>query len=541
MFARPHTVPLQTLPAILLLLLAALLVRPAEAQRPNILFAIADDWSYGHAGAYGCDWVDTPNFDRLAREGILFTRAYTPNAKCAPSRAIILTGRNSWQLEAAGNHWPTFPAKFGGYVERLADHGYACGYTGKGWGPGFANDADGKKRAITGTSQHGRKVKPPAKGMSGNDYASNFADFLAAEKDGPWCFWYGTTEPHRGYQFRNGVENGGKKLTNIDRVPAYWPDNDTIRHDMLDYAMEVQQFDLHLGRILDHLEAAGQLDRTLIVATSDHGMPFPRAKGQAYDASNHIPLAIRWPRGIEGAGRVVNDYVSHADFAPTFLEAAGVKEPGPIMQPITGRSLFDIFGTDAQGLINPARDHVLIGKERHDIGRPDDGGYPIRGIVRDDTLYLKNFETDRWPSGNPETGYLNCDGSPTKTQILQARRAQRASKGAGSPGRVQRTHWDMCFGKRPAEELYDLRRDPDCVVNLATTDRMASTKALLSQQMVAGLKRQGDPRMFGKGDVFDRYPYANAKGANFHQKWKDGKPPGSGWVNPSDFEPKPLD
>lgn len=85
---------------------------PADNQRPNILLAIADDWGFGHAGAYGCAWTKTPGFDRVAREGLLFTHAYTPNAKCAPSRACLLTGRNSWQLEAAANHICFFPPKF---------------------------------------------------------------------------------------------------------------------------------------------------------------------------------------------------------------------------------------------------------------------------------------------------------------------------------------------------------------------------------------------------------------------------------------------
>ena len=120
------------------------------AERPNILFAIADDWSFGHAGAYGCEWVETPSFDRVAKEGLLFQNAYTPNAKCAPSRAMILTGRYSWQLENAGNHMTLFPAKFGGFMERLSADGYFAGCTGKGWGPGFANDSAGKPRAITG-------------------------------------------------------------------------------------------------------------------------------------------------------------------------------------------------------------------------------------------------------------------------------------------------------------------------------------------------------------------------------------------------------
>ena len=91
--------------------LSVLLDSAEAADRPNVLLAIADDWSYGHASAYGCGWVETPNFDRIAKEGILFRHAFTPNAKCAPSRATILTGRYSWQLEEAGNHMCIFPAE----------------------------------------------------------------------------------------------------------------------------------------------------------------------------------------------------------------------------------------------------------------------------------------------------------------------------------------------------------------------------------------------------------------------------------------------
>ena len=164
-----------------------------KADRPNILFAIADDWGFGHASAYGCKWVNTPAFDRVAMEGILFTRAYTPNAKCAPSRAIILTGRYSWQLETAANHQNVFPSKFGSYVEVLAANGYTTGYTGKGWGPGVANDVNGKRRNITGKVWSAKKAKPPARAISNNDYSGNFAAFInAAPKGAPWCFWYGT-------------------------------------------------------------------------------------------------------------------------------------------------------------------------------------------------------------------------------------------------------------------------------------------------------------------------------------------------------------
>lgn len=520
----------QRLLALCVLTIGSAASLPAADQtpsRPNILLAIADDWSFGHAGAYGCSWVNTPAFDRIAREGLLFQNAYTPNAKCAPSRAIILTGRYSWQLEQAGNHMCYFPAKFGGYVERLAAEGYFTGHTGKGWGPGIANDTEGNRREITGKAYGRRKAEPPAEKISNNDYAANFSDFLNdAPDDKPWAFWFGTTEPHRAYEYGAGVRLG-KKLSDIDRVPSYWPDNETVRNDMLDYAIEVEHYDDHLGRILNTLQAAGQLDNTLIVATSDHGMPFPRAKGQAYDQSNHIPLAIRWPNGIESPGRTVQDFVDFAGLAPTFLKAAGVTELEPIMQPTTGRDFFDIFA--ARGAVT-SRDHVLVGKERHDIGRPNQGGYPIRGIRKGKLLYLRNYETDRWPAGNPETGYLNCDGGPTKTEVLTLRRSGTAT-----------TYWDLCFGKRPAEELYDVVADPDCVTNLAGSDQYTATLTQLREQMEAELKAQGDPRMFGRGDVFDAYEYTSPATDRFYERYMSGEKLKAGWVDPGDFEDGPLE
>ena len=501
------------------------------ADRPNILFAIADDWSFGHAGAYGSKWVKTPAFDRVAREGLLFTHAYTPNAKCAPSRACILTGRNSWQLKAGANHIPYFPSEFKTYAETLGEHGYFVGVTCKGWAPGVALDADGKRRQMAGRPFNRRTARPPATGIGNNDYAANFEDFLgAAPTNQPWCFWYGAIEPHRGYEYGAGVAKGGKKLSDIDRVPAFWPDNEVVRNDLLDYGFEVEHFDRHLGRMLDALSRRGLLDNTLVVVTSDHGMPFPRAKGQAYDDSNHVPLAIMWKQGLKKPGRKVEDYVSFIDLAPTFIEVAGLKWSQTGMAPSPGRSLTDIFASERPGSADPARDHVLIGKERHDVGRPQDWGYPIRGIVKNGWLYVRNFEPDRWPAGNPETGYLNCDGGPTKTEILNAHRRNPADP-----------DWALCFGKRAAEEFYDIEKDPDCLSNLAGQPERQTLKEQLRQQLFAELRAQADPRMSGQGEVFERYPYADERMRNFYERYMKGEKLRPGWVSPGDFEKAPLD
>ena len=516
-----------------ILSLGACSTEPAAktAQRPNILFCIADDASYPHMGAYGPDWVKTPAFDRVAREGVLFTNAYTPNAKCAPSRASILTGRNSWQLKEAANHMPFFPLEFKTYVEALAEAGYFVGKTAKGWAPGVALDAEGNPRALTGAAFDKKESPPPASGISKTDYAANFNDFLSAKPDGAaWAFWYGGHEPHRRYEYGSGVAKGGKNLTDIGQVPQFWPDNEIIRNDMLDYAFEIEHFDQHLARMLRALEERGELDNTLVVVTADNGMPFPRIKGQEYELSNHLPLAVMWKQGLVSPGRVVDDFVSFIDFAPTFIELAALRWDETGMQPSPGRSLSDILYSAKSGQVNPERDHVLIGKERHDIGRPHDWGYPIRGIVKGGWLYLRNYETSRWPAGNPETGYLNCDGSPTKTEILQSRTKQ-----------PPRPFWQLSFGKRSDEEMYDVRNDPECMNNLAAGIEQAAAKAALKQQLLTELKAQRDPRVLGQGHVFDEYPNALEKWRNFYERSMNGDADTANWINPSDIERWPIE
>ncbi|MCB9270336.1 MAG: sulfatase [Lewinellaceae bacterium] len=497
-----------------------------HASRPNILFAIADDASYPFMGAYGCAWVHTPAFDRVAREGLLFEHAYTPNAKCAPSRACILTGRNSWQLEEAANHVAYFPAKFKTALEALREHGYHTGYTAKGWAPGDPGMSGGEKRELTGRNYSEIRTTPPTSGITSIDYAANFRAFLKDRESGqPFCFWYGSYEPHRGYEYGSGSRLGTTKPEEIDRVFDFWPDEDTIRQDLLDYAYELNYFDRHLERMLNLLDSLGELDNTLVIVTADNGMPFPRVKGQAYEPSNHLPLAMRWPQGIAQPGRKVDDFVSFIDFAPTFLEIAGIDTVSSGMANFSGRSLIPLFQHTT--LATPFRDHILIGKERHDIGRPEDAGYPIRGIVTGHYLYLHNYHPERWPAGNPETGYLNCDGSPTKSRILNLHREHQ-----------QTVFWDMSFGLRPERELYDLRNDPDCMVNLALDPASAEILQALEDRLTRELKEEGDPRMAGKGDIFDGYPYAEDQRRHFYERFIQGAltPKDAGWVNPSDFE-----
>lgn len=505
-------------------------LKAQSAERPNILFAIADDASFPHMSAYGTDWIETPAFDRVAEEGLLFTRAYTPNPKCAPSRSIILTGRHSWQLEEAANHWPRFPETFKVYTEVLAEHGYSVGSTGKGWAPGVAETKDGQPRYLAGQPFNELQTEPPTAQISPNDYAANFEQFLKQrDQETPFAFWYGGYEPHRGYSYSSGLQIGGKEIAQVEEVPDFWPASDSIRVDMLDYAMEIEHFDTHLSRILATLEEQGELENTVVVVTADNGMPFPRVKGQLYEYSAHMPLAIMWPDGITDPGRIVTDYISFTDFAPTFIELAGLEWDETGMEPINGQSLTDIFYTHSDEASGFNRDYVLLGKERHDIGRPYDWGYPVRGIVKNDMLYLRNFEPERWPAGNPETGYLNTDGSPTKTYILDHRT---------TPGDYH--FWKWNFGKRPIEELYNITEDPFCLHNLAEDPDFKEIKNELKTTLYNELKKQDDPRMFGNGYLFESYPYMHEENRNFYFRYMNGEEMETGWVNDSDFEKEPL-
>jgi hypothetical protein len=496
--------------------------------RPNILIAMGDDISFPHMGAYGTAWVKTPGFDRVAANGILFNNVYTPNAKSSPSRACFLTGRNSWQLEEAGNHVPYFPSKFKTFMESLSENGYFTGYTAKGWAPGVALDSTGAPRLLTGRQFNSKTLEPSTTGISNIDYSANFEDFLNNRSEkGPFCFWYGSNEAHRRFEYGSGARKGEKSIQDIPSIFGFWPDNEIVRNDLLDYAYEIEHFDDQLVKMLEVLDKRGELENTIVIVTADNGMAFPRIKGQSYEYSNHMPLAIMWGKGIKNSGRKIYDYISFIDFAPTLLEVAGIKQSESGLQMIQGKSFTDIFYKRKKGYVDEKRNNVLIGKERHDVGRPDDAGYPIRGIIMEGFLYLKNFKPERWPAGNPETGYMEVDGSPTKTLIINMKQSGSSLE-----------YWKLDFGMRKGEELYDLGKDPQCLNNLETNAGYNNLKRRLSEQLYNELLQQDDPRMYGKGDIFDQYPYAEESTRNFFNRYLKGEitRKSAAWVDSTDFE-----
>lgn len=466
--------------------------------RPNILLVISDDQSWLHTGFNGDKVVKTPVFDRIAREGVLFSNAFASSPSCTASRTAILSGQEIWRTREAGLLMGSIPRDLKLFTHLLADNGYFVGYTGKGWAPGNWSYL-GLDRDPLIEEYNDRQETDIVYGIDSRNYTANFKDFLNDKpRNSPFLFWFGSTEPHREYQFGAGEKEAGLKKEDID-VPPFWPDNELIRQDILDYYYEIMWYDSHLGGMVYELEQAGELENTIIIVTSDNGMPFPRAKVNLYDWGTHMPLAIRWGEKIKG-GRKVDDLVSLTDLAPTLLEAAGLGIP-PEM---TGKSLLSILVSEREGIVDPSRDRVFTALERHTYCRPGGATYPMRAIRTHDFLFIRNFKPDRWPTGGPEfissnkTIHGDVDACPTKTFILEHQITMPR-------------YYELNFGRRPSEELYDVQNDPGQINNLANDPVYSEARKDLSEKLIEYLIQTGDPRIEGR-DPWKDYIYHQANG-----------------------------
>lgn len=515
---------------------SASLLPAQEAERPNILFAFADDWGR-YAGAYAKldgpgtinDVVRTPNFDRLANEGVLFRSPFVSAPSCTPCRSALVSGQHFWRTGRGailrGAVWdgsqPAFPLL-------LRDAGFHIGETYKVWSPGTPNDAPfgaGKYayeragRRFNSFSQNVTKrvaagaTAEAAKQELYDEVRENFDAFLADREDGqPFLYWFGPTNVHRKW-----IKGSGKSLWNIDpddlqgKMPPFLPDVPEVRQDLADYFGEIAAFDAALGVLLERLEETGELDNTLVVVSGDHGAPgFPHGKCNLYDFGASVPLAIRW--GGAKSGRVVDDLVSLTDLAPTFLELGGVAVP----ERMTGRSLVEVLKSDKSGQVDPRRTAVFIGRERHvENARADFAPYPQRAIRTHDFLYIINFRPDRWPLGDPYR--LNGDNPPSPEELTEETRVTLPDEDAG-PTKAWlvgvrddpqwKAHFEWVYGKRPREELYDLKADPHQTRNVAADPAYAQHRAALERQLLAELERTGDPRLIDDGEFFETPPLA---------------------------------
>lgn len=474
----------------------------SDADRPNILFAIWDDVSYPHVSAAGSKMVSTPAFDRVASEGVMFRNAYAPAPGCSPTRAAFLTGRHIWMIEQAGTHASSFPRTYVSYQDLLEQAGYAIGYTGKPWGPGRW-EKSGRTRNPAGPAFMDRTLDPPYGGIRDWDYAGNFEAFYEQKPQGqPFSFWVGGSEAHRRFE-KGSWKAAGKRLEDAE-VPPFLPDTPEVREDLLDYAVEIEWFDSHVGRILDYLGAKGELDNTLVIFTADNGMAFPRAKANLYDYGIHMPLAVRW-RGRGRPGRTVVDLVQFVDLTATIFDLTGVSHPGG-ESALVGRSIRGILESVDEGLVDPSRTRAFSGRERHSSSRWNNLTYPQRSMRTPQHLYIRNFKPQRWPAGAPQKhtsngrleamhrAYHDIDSSPTLTRLVEGREEEGVKQ-----------YLALAVGKRPGQELYDLEADPGCLDNLAEKTEHADLLEDLREELEAYLRETGDPRAAGNGGIWEDY------------------------------------
>ncbi len=503
----------------------------ADDDRPNILFCFADDWGrYAsiYADVDGGDaissFVSTPNIDRVGHEGVVFRNAFVAAPSCTPSRAAVTSGMyffrcgrqanlrvDNWTAETNPyDMWPGFPAL-------LQQSGYLVGHTAK---------TSAKKKGEAPQPRFGAGQTPmsrfsqtinestnfeSAKQKIYDEVRDRFREFLANRKDSqPFLYWFGPHNCHRPW-----IAGSGKKMWGIDpddlegKLPAFLPDKPVVREDVADYLGEVQAWDAMVGVLLAELERLGELENTLIVLSGDHGMPgMPYGKCNVYDFGVHAPLLISWTKRIPQK-RIIDDFVNLMDLAPTFLESAGVTPP----ETMQARSFLDVLTSDKDGTIDGSRNHVIIGQERH-VPSARAGGlpYPKRAIRTKGYLYIRNFHPERWPMGDPRglqnvnppdfeavasetyTTFADMDASPTKAWLVTRRHEPQAAQ-----------YYQWAFGKRPAEELYDLEKDPDQVVNVAGVGQYAKIQKELTDRLMSTLRDTGDPRL--ENDAFDHPPY----------------------------------
>ncbi|MDR6781512.1 sulfatase family protein [Pedobacter africanus] len=466
---------LRYIPAALILVLTwASCSSPEKKQeRPNILMIMSDNQSWNHVGSYGDKIVRTPNMDRIAAEGVRFTNAFCSSPSCTPARAAMLTGQDIWRLNEGANLWGVLPVQYKVYPDLLEESGYQIGFQGKGWGPG--------------SFEANKRPRNPA----GNKFGS-FAEFLKGKKEGPWCYWVSSLHPHRPY-----VEGSGEKAgidPNKVTVPGYLPDHISIRKDIADYYAAIETFDRELGETIAQLKASGELENTVIVVCSDNGWQMPRGLANLYDFGTHVPLIISWP-GKFKQGVVADNMVTLNDLAPTFLELGKTKVPAEM----TGKSLLPVV---ENGKEEKSRDFVVLGRERHAFVRQHGLGYPGRAIRTKDYLYIKNYEPNRWPAGDPpfygdiDPYMFNWPGE-TKYYLIEHKNDPKV-----------KPLFELSMGKRAAEELFDIHKDPDQLHNLAALPEYQKVKQELAAKMRNYLIETKDPRETnGNSKVWDTADY----------------------------------
>ena len=502
--------------------------------QPNIIFLFADDWGRD-AGCYAdpktptpSDIVKTPNIDRVAREGVRFNNAFYDCPQCTPSRAAVVSGCYFWRAGSRvflkGGNWNGVPDPYRelpNFPKMLAGNGYATAKAIKtiDFNPTVQVGDQALARFSRSEPRHLKEIPEDWAAQITARVRGDFSKVLAGRTPGkPYFFIYGPINTHRPY-----VPGSGQAVFGINpdtlkgKLPPFLPDVPEVREDYSDYLGQVQVLDLMVGTFLGELEKSGEANNTILVLAGDNGTPgLPRGKTQLYDLGCHGPLIIRWPGHVK-PGRSVDDFVTMKDLAPTFLEAAGIQPPAAM----DARSLLPQMLADHDGIIDSKRDAAIFGRERHNvITREGNLPYPSRAVRTRDFLYIRNFKPERTPFGDP----VGMDGTPEQVAKIAAICADYESQKnspmgdmdasltkswlvAHSRDEIGKPFFELAFGKRPAEELYDLKKDPYQMHNMAASPELQPVLKQLSTRLQNVQSATHDPRL---EDAFDRVPYVES-------------------------------
>ena len=454
-----------------LFLFVALLCSAAEP-RPNLILIIADDLSAEDCGPYGNGKVQTPNLDRLARDGMRFDRAFVTTSSCSPSRSSLITGKYPHNTGAEQLHWP-LPGHHATFVQLLKQAGYYTAAAGK-WHLG----GEAKKHfdRVTEPGEAGYQLPIAGQRRMVADDKSGCEQWVPTlqnrPKDRPFFLWLAALDPHRDYE-----ENIIPKPHRPEdvTVPPYFPDVPETRKDLALYYDEIARLDRYVGEVLGELQRQGEVTNTFVLFISDNGRAFPRCKTRLYDSGIRSPWIVRWPAKVK-AGTACERLVSSVDIAPTFCRVAGI----PLPKSFEGKDFSHLLENPTA----PFRDYIFAEHHWHDFDACE------RAVRSEHFKYIRNYFNDL--PGMPPADAVR---SPT----FRAMRRLRNDNKLTEPQK-------NCFQTpRPAEELYDVANDPHETKNLAADRAHTSTLAEFRRQLELWQKETADAAPVARTpDEFDR-------------------------------------
>lgn len=389
-------------------------------QKPNMVFVLADDCSYWDLGAYGSKDAITPNIDKLASEGMKFTKCYQAAPMCSPTRHNLYTGIYPVKTGAYPNHTMA-NAGTKSIVHYLEPLGYRVALAGK-------------------THISPREVFPfeYLGGVNNGDF-SEIEGFIndAKSKDQPFCLFVCSKEPHTPWDKGNPELFPPGQLT----LPPFFVDTPDTRENFSNYLAEINYLDGQVGEVVKIIDENKLTENTLVIFSSEQGNSFPFAKWTCYDVGVHSAFIAKWPGEIQ-PGVVSDALIEYSDVVPTFIEIAGGKK----VKDLDGKSLVDLF----QGKTKKHKEYAYSLQTTRGINMGSEY-YGIRSIVTDQYRYILNL--------TPEVLFKNLI---TEKETWFASWKEVAKSDEMAAGLVKNYQY------RPAIELYDVEKDPYNLKNLAT-------------------------------------------------------------------------